>query len=35
MRLESELDARRRRTVVWVVGLAAVGLMFDGYDLVV
>ena len=28
-------DALRRRTVIWVVGLAAVGLMFDGYDLVV
>src|SRR5262245_64655410 len=32
---ESELDARRRRTVMWVVGLATAGLMFDGYDLVV
>ena len=30
-----EQDARRRRTVLWVVGLATVGLMFDGYDLVV
>jgi MFS transporter, AAHS family, benzoate transport protein len=28
-------DARRRRTVVWIVGLATAGLMFDGYDLVV
>ncbi len=28
-------DALRRRTVVWVVGLATVGLIFDGYDLVV
>jgi len=28
-------DARRRRTVVWIVALATVGLMFDGYDLVV
>src|SRR6185503_4864412 len=27
--------ARRRRTVLWVVGLATVGLVFDGYDLVV
>ena len=27
--------ARRRRTVVWVVALAALGLIFDGYDLVV
>lgn len=32
---ESELEARRRRTVLWVVGLATAGLMFDGYDLVV
>ncbi len=28
-------NARRRRTVVWIVALATVGLMFDGYDLVV
>ena len=28
-------DALRRRTVMWVVGLATVGLIFDGYDLVV
>src|SRR3989442_3786518 len=32
-------DARqnrlRLRTVVWVVAIATVGLMFDGYDLVV
>src|SRR5690349_23832391 len=28
-------DARRRRTVVWVVALAFFGLVFDGYDLVV
>ena len=28
-------DARRRRTVLWVVSLATVGLIFDGYDLVV
>lgn len=28
-------DVRRRRTVVWVVALATVGLIFDGYDLVV
>ena len=35
MHLESDQEARRRRTVMWVVGLAAVGLMFDGYDLVV
>ena len=30
-----EQEARRRSTVVWVVGLAFVGLIFDGYDLVV
>ena len=30
-----EQEARRRNTVVWVVGLAFVGLVFDGYDLVV
>jgi AAHS family benzoate transporter-like MFS transporter len=35
MRLESELEARRRRTVMWVVGIATAGLVFDGYDLVV
>jgi AAHS family benzoate transporter-like MFS transporter len=28
-------DLRRRRTVTWVVSLATVGLIFDGYDLVV
>src|SRR5207244_13228695 len=32
---DSTLDARRRRTVVWIVSLATVGLIFDGYDLVV
>src|SRR5215470_1381831 len=32
---ESGLDARRRSTVIWVVALATVGLIFDGYDLVV
>jgi AAHS family benzoate transporter-like MFS transporter len=31
----SEQEARRRTTVVWVVALAFVGLIFDGYDLVV
>ena len=31
----TEQDARRKRTVVWVVSLVTVGLMFDGYDLVV
>jgi MFS transporter, AAHS family, benzoate transport protein len=30
-----EQEARRRRTVVWVVALATLGLIFDGYDLVV
>jgi len=29
------LDARRLRTVLWIVALASVGLIFDGYDLVV
>jgi AAHS family benzoate transporter-like MFS transporter len=28
-------DALRRRSVTWIVGLATVGLVFDGYDLVV
>src|SRR4051794_37903123 len=32
---DGELEARRRRTVLWVVGLATLGLIFDGYDLVV
>ena len=32
---DSELEARRLRTLLWVVGLATLGLMFDGYDLVV
>lgn len=27
-------DTQRLRTVVWVVALATVGLVFDGYDLV-
>ena len=35
MTTDSELEARRRRTVLWVVGLATLGLIFDGYDLVV
>ncbi len=30
-----EQEARRRRTVIWVVTLATLGLIFDGYDLVV
>src|SRR3954470_15897041 len=33
--MDSEQEARRRRTVLWVVGLATLGLIFDGYDLVV
>ena len=32
---QTELDARRFRTVIWIVALAMVGLIFDGYDLVV
>ena len=32
---DSALEDRRMRTVVWVVALATVGLIFDGYDLVV
>src|SRR4029450_9700042 len=28
-------DARRLRTVAWIVALATFGLIFDGYDLVV
>jgi AAHS family benzoate transporter-like MFS transporter len=30
-----EQEARRRSTVKWVVGLATLGLIFDGYDLVI
>src|SRR6478672_2337509 len=30
-----EQDARRRSTVAWIVTLATIGLIFDGYDLVV
>jgi MFS transporter, AAHS family, benzoate transport protein len=32
---DSRREALRVRTVVWVVGLATLGLIFDGYDLVV
>lgn len=32
---EQQQAANRRRTVIWVVSLATVGLIFDGYDLVV
>jgi MFS transporter, AAHS family, benzoate transport protein len=28
-------EARRLRTVIWIVALATVGLIFDGYDLVI
>ncbi|SDM11593.1 MFS transporter, AAHS family, benzoate transport protein [Geodermatophilus siccatus] len=31
----AEQDTRRRRTVAWVAGLGFLGLVFDGYDLVV
>jgi MFS transporter, AAHS family, benzoate transport protein len=31
----AEQEARRRNTVAWVVALSFVGLLFDGYDLVV
>ncbi len=30
-----EMTRKRRSTVVWVVALASIGLVFDGYDLVV
>lgn len=32
---ELEAQAKRLRTVFWVIGLATLGLIFDGYDLVV
>jgi AAHS family benzoate transporter-like MFS transporter len=32
---QAQLDTRRMRTVLWIVSLATVGLIFDGYDLVV
>jgi MFS transporter, AAHS family, benzoate transport protein len=31
----SDMDAKRSRTVVWVVAISTIGLVFDGYDLVV
>ena len=31
----TQQEAKRSRTVVWVVTLATIGLIFDGYDLVV
>src|SRR3954470_12516397 len=33
--MDSGMEATRRRTVLWVVRLATLGLIFDGYDLVV
>jgi hypothetical protein len=33
-RRQDRRRSMRRHTVVWIVGLATVGLMFDGYDLV-
>lgn len=35
MTTNTSAEARRLRTVTWVVTLATVGLIFDGYDLVV
>jgi AAHS family benzoate transporter-like MFS transporter len=32
---DTGVEARRRQTVIWIVSLATVGLIFDGYDLVV
>ena len=32
---EPKLDSQRLRTVIWIVALTTVGLIFDGYDLVV
>jgi AAHS family benzoate transporter-like MFS transporter len=32
---EQAREARRLRTVIWIVALATLGLIFDGYDLVV
>lgn len=32
---DSKAERRRRKTVLWVVTLATIGLVFDGYDLVV
>lgn len=31
----SDQEAKRLRTLVWIISLATVGLMFDGYDLVI
>ena len=35
MTLSSASEPRRFRTLVWIISLATIGLMFDGYDLVV
>ena len=35
MTSSSASEAKRLRTLVWIVSLATVGLMFEGYDLVV
>jgi MFS transporter, AAHS family, benzoate transport protein len=35
MTASSVSEAKRCRTLVWIVSLCTVGLMFDGYDLVV
>ena len=32
---DTGLESRRFRTILWVIALATVGLIFDGYDLVV
>src|SRR5215475_1662855 len=35
MTLSAASEPRRFRTLVWIISLATIGLMFDGYDLVV
>lgn len=35
MTTQDDMTRKRQRTVAWVVGISMVGLMFDGYDLVV
>src|SRR5215471_6453232 len=35
MSASSVSEAKRLRTLIWIVSLCTVGLMFDGYDLVV
>jgi MFS transporter, AAHS family, benzoate transport protein len=32
---DPQQEARRRKSVAWIVGIATLGLIFDGYDLVV